>query len=183
MSGGWAPLSEVDRTDEDRFWELFGPSFRSVYRFLLRRCDKPTAEDLTQEVFLDLARRFRRGDDIETLTTGWLITVARSRLIDHVRARDRQDRKLRLAWSVSQREVNPDASPADDESPAELGRRTELALRTLSESERCAVLLHHLDGLPITEVAASLGRTVRATESLLARGRRKFRAAFEEVKP
>ena len=80
MSGGRAPLGEVDRTDEERFWELFGPSFRAVYRFLLPRCDKPTAEDLTQEVFLDLARRFRRGDDIEALTTGWLITVARSRL-------------------------------------------------------------------------------------------------------
>jgi RNA polymerase sigma-70 factor (ECF subfamily) len=182
MSGGWAPLGEVDRTDEDRFWERFGPSFRSVYRFLLQRCDKPTAEDLTQEVFLDLARRYRRGDDIEVLTTGWLITVARSRLIDHVRARDRQERKLRLAWSTSQRELDPELAPAD-ESPAELGRKTELALRTLSETERVAVLLHHLDGLPIAEVATSLGRSVRATESLLARARRKFRAAFGEGTP
>ena len=167
-------MDEVDRTDEERFWERFGPSFGTVYRFLRQRCDTPTAEDLTQEVFLDLARRFRRGDDLDGLTTGWLITVARSRLIDHVRARDRQERKLQLAWSAAR--TAEMGSTAPDGSPAELGRRTELALRTLSETERCAVLLHHLDGLPIADVATSLGRSVRATESLLARARRKFRA-------
>ena len=104
MSEGWAPVTDPGPRDEECFWQRFGPSFRSVYRFLLQRCDKATAEDLTQDVFLELARRFKRGDDVEVLTIGWLLTVARSRLIDHARKQERQDRKLRLAWSMSQRD-------------------------------------------------------------------------------
>jgi RNA polymerase sigma-70 factor (ECF subfamily) len=183
MSEGWAPVSEPRPVDEEHFWQLFEPSFRSVHRFLRQRCDQATAEDLTQEVFLELARRFRRGDDVAALSTGWLITVARSRLIDHVRRQDRQQRKLRLAWSMNQRSAEQAEARDGFDAEADLGARTELALRTLSDTERCALLLHHLDGLSITEVATSLGRSPRATESLLARARRKFRAAFAEVRP
>jgi RNA polymerase sigma-70 factor (ECF subfamily) len=41
--------------------------------------------------------------------------------------------------------------------------------------------LHHVDDLPVVEVADLLERSVVATESLLARARRSLRAAFEET--
>jgi RNA polymerase sigma-70 factor (ECF subfamily) len=151
-----------------------------VYGFLLRRCDKQTAEDLTQEVYVDLVRRVRGGDEPSGFTTGWLITVARSRLIDHMRAQQRRERKLSMAWSAAEPGERRGVV-IDSASLAEMGVATERALGELAEVERCVLVLHHLDGLSVADVASAIGRSQRATESLLARARRKFRAAFEET--
>jgi RNA polymerase sigma-70 factor, ECF subfamily len=151
-----------------------------VYGYFVRRCAREVAEDLTQEVYLDLARRARRGDDLSELTVGWLRTVAHSRLIDHVRAEARRERKLSLAWSAGGPEERAGVGTGHEAALLELGPATEHALEALSTAERCALVLHHLDGLSVADVASSIGRSTRATESLLARARRKFRAAFEE---
>lgn len=174
MDGGQVPVQTG--AGEAGFWRLYEASLRDVYAFLARRCDQHTAEDLTQEVFLELARRARGGDDLGSITTGWLISVARSRLIDHFRSQQRRERKLRLVWS------EPSPEPGDGR-PEDGGMEdaTERALRTLTEDERRALLLHHLDGLSIPDVAAVVGRSVRGTESLLARARRKFRNTYGEV--
>lgn len=176
------PAEGDEQATEERFWQLYAESLPQVFGFLLRRCGrKDTAEDITQEVYVHLVRRVRRGDDLAGLTTGWLLSVARSRLIDHLRAEQRRDRKLWLAWSAAEPEerLGIVASPA--QGMADMGASTEQALGALSTTERCALVLHHLDGMSVTEVAGSIGRSVRATESLLARARRKFRAAFEEA--
>jgi RNA polymerase sigma-70 factor (ECF subfamily) len=151
-----------------------------VYGFLVRRCDRQTAEDLTQEVYTDLVRRVGRGDDPSTFNTGWLISVARSRLIDHMRAAQRRERKLALAWTNSDADASR-GMVGDDSTSAEVDVATERALDGLAEVERCVLVLHHLDGLSVLEIADSIGRSPRATESLLARARRKFRAVYEEA--
>jgi RNA polymerase sigma-70 factor (ECF subfamily) len=167
-------------TAEARFWQLYAASLPHVHGFLSRRCDRQTAEDLTQEVYVDLVRRVRGGDDPARFTTGWLITVARSRLIDHMRAQQRRERKLSMAWSAA--EPRPgDRIVVDVSSSAELGAATERALDELAEVERCVLVMHHLDGSSVADIAAAIGRSERATESLLARARRKFRVAFEET--
>jgi RNA polymerase sigma-70 factor (ECF subfamily) len=175
-----APAGHHASSAEARFWQLYDASLPHVYGFLIRRCDKQTAEDLTQEVYVDLVRRVRRGDEPSGFTTGWLISVARSRMIDHMRAQHRRQRKLSLAWSAA--EPNERRGIAvDDAALADMGAATERALRGLAEAERCALVLHHLDGMSVADVADAIGRSTRATESLLARARRKFRAAFEET--
>jgi RNA polymerase sigma-70 factor, ECF subfamily len=174
-----APAGHDASTAEARFWQLYATSLPHVYGFLLRRCDRQTAEDLTQEVYVDLVRRVRRGDEPSGFTTGWLITVARSRLVDHMRAQQRRERKLSLAWSAA--ETSEHKGIVIDEASVDMGAATERALGELAEVERCALVLHHLDGLSVADVAESIGRSQRATESLLARARRKFRASFEET--
>lgn len=58
--------------------------------------------------------------------------------------------------------------------------RTETDLLVgLSSRERAAVVMHHVDGLSVADVAKELGATVRATESLLARARAKARSSKE----
>ena len=128
-------------------------------------------------------RRFRAGTAEVTereQRTRPPITVARSRLIDHMRAQQRRERKLSMAWSAAE-QGERQGIVLDDAPSADMGAATERALGELAEAERCVLVLHHLDGLSVADVADSIGRSVRATESLLARARRKFRAAFEET--
>jgi RNA polymerase sigma-70 factor (ECF subfamily) len=52
-------------------------------------------------------------------------------------------------------------------------------LGRLGAHHRSALVLRYLDGLPVREVAAHLGRTVGATEVLLVRARAAFRTRYE----
>ena len=54
------------------------------------------------------------------------------------------------------------------------------ALRCLNDHQRAALTLRYLDGLPVAEVARHLGRSLRATETLLARARTALRGVYRK---
>jgi RNA polymerase sigma-70 factor (ECF subfamily) len=54
-------------------------------------------------------------------------------------------------------------------------------LGRLSPAHRAALVLRYLDDLPVPQVAEALDRTLHATEALLVRARRAFRAAYEST--
>ena len=68
--------------------------------------------------------------------------------------------------------------PGDNIDNADL--RVLAALECLSERQRAALTMRHLDEKSVSEIADVLGTTYEATESLLARARRAFRTAYEE---
>jgi DNA-directed RNA polymerase specialized sigma24 family protein len=53
-------------------------------------------------------------------------------------------------------------------------------MRLLPANQRAALILHHVDGLPVREVAIAMQRSQTAVESLLSRGRERFRMVYEE---
>ncbi|NNE11191.1 MAG: RNA polymerase subunit sigma-24, partial [Ilumatobacter sp.] len=62
------------------FADMYDAHVEEVYRFVFRRCrDHALAEDITQETFM---AAIRKADDPSTLSVGWLMTVARNRLVD-----------------------------------------------------------------------------------------------------
>jgi RNA polymerase sigma-70 factor (ECF subfamily) len=139
-----------------------------VYGYLLRRCgDRAVAEDLTSEVFLAAVGA---RDDVGL---PWLIGTARHKLVDHWRRTAREDRTLSEAgWPCE------DSDPWDARLDVLLARQV---LAGLSPQHRAALVLRHVDDLPVPQVAAALGRTLHATEALLSRARAAFRRAYEEV--
>src|SRR5262249_28145994 len=98
-----------------------------------------------------------------TLSTGWLIGVARHKLSDHWRRQAREERTLRAVAA------EPEPGPADpwDETLDAVTAREVLGL--LGPHHRAALTLRYVDDLPVPEVAAILGRTVHATAALLGR--------------
>jgi RNA polymerase sigma-70 factor (ECF subfamily) len=155
------------RATLDPFLDLYERAFSDVYSYVASRVgDRGAAEDVTQEVFVAGARQVARGGDVDV---AWLKTVARNKLIDHWRARAREDRKLALAYS---------AGPATEAiSPANADRVSDV-LADLNPTYRAALVLRHLDGLSVPEVAALLERSVEATEQVLSRARAAFRHAY-----
>jgi RNA polymerase sigma-70 factor (ECF subfamily) len=161
-----------DRTE--RFLELYDQALPEVYGYLLHRCgDVSLAEDLTSEVFLAAARTVRWGG-LADLTVAWLIAVARNKLVDHWRRRAREERGLQLAARDASR---TEAARFD---AVEEGR-AHATLRRLPAQYRAALTLRYVDGLSVPAVAAEMGRTLHAAESLLARGRSEFRRLYMEA--
>ena len=146
----------------------------NIYSFILRRCgDRALAEDLTSDVMLRAVRETKRARSV--VTPAWLRTVARNRLVDHWRSKAREYRRLGLAWS------NPDPDEwSDDGTPLE-PEIVNQAMCQLPPDHQAVLSLRYLDDLAVREVAATLGRSVHATESLLARARRAFRTSYVEL--
>lgn len=157
---------------------LYDDALPQVYGYLLRRCDAaPLAEDLTAETFLAAVDGVRRGTCPTPPTTGWLIGIARHKLADHWRRRERDLRDLRLVGADRAVAAPTETDPWDERLDALHARET---LTRLAGQHRAVLVLRHVDDLPVPEVAAVLGRTVHATEALLVRARRAFRRAYGE---
>lgn len=150
---------------------LYDEALPTVYGYFVRRCgDRGTAEDLTSETFL-AAMDAARKQEPPPLTVPWLIGVARHKLADHYRRR--HDR-----FSTPVAEL-PEPVDAADDWDAELDRIVaEQVLVRLPEQHRTVLALRYLDDCSVPECAELIGRTVHATEALLVRARKAFRAQY-----
>ena len=151
---------------------LYDTALPQVYGYLVARCpSEALAEDLTAETFLAAVTAVRHGR-VPRLTTAWLITVARNKLVDHWRRLAREERSLTLAHADDR---------VDDPWDEVLDRGRALdVLAGLGPHHQAALALRYLDGMSVPQVASELDRTVHATEALLVRARRSFRRAYDE---
>jgi len=134
--------------------------------------DRALTEDLVQDVFVTLVRQ-RADRELEQLGLPWLLTVARSRFIDHIRsstARTLRETADDVVVVGSATEVDAEVVSAE---------HARWMLSQLPDAERWALVLAVVEGMPVTELADVLGRSVDATHSLLARGRRRLRLIME----
>jgi RNA polymerase sigma-70 factor, ECF subfamily len=173
--GSSAPGLTAELTlDPQRFAAVYQESLPAIYGYFLHRCGGrvSAAEDLTQETFVAAVAELRRGTRVQR-PLPWLYGIARHKLLDHYRRNDRDARRL-----APDAPVDPRDTALDDEWPR---ARAIEALARIAPSQRAALVLRHMDGLSVPEVATELGRSVEATESLLSRGRESFRRAFREA--
>ena len=148
----------------DEFTAFYRTHLPSVYGYLLRLCagDASQAEDLTQDVWFALVDELRRGR-VERADPRWLISVARSRFVDHAR----RERAGRLKLRLLPQHADDVGAPAGSEV---LDRLAEL-----QPLHRFVLVLRYVEDLPVPQVAAAIGRELTATNSLLARARAELR--------
>lgn len=162
----------MDRSGDDAIVDAVDRALPAVYAYLLRRCgDRALAEDLASESVLAAVRQLRAGR-LDSIDVAYLIGVARHKLVDHWRRQEREQRHL-VAFRGGVRDVE---SGVDDVFEAEPARAV---LLTLNPMQRAALTLRYVDDLPVPEVARVIGRSVHATETLLVRAKRAFRARYE----
>jgi RNA polymerase sigma-70 factor, ECF subfamily len=152
--------------------EFYDMAYDQAWRYLSRMTggDRALAEDLVQEVMLSVARDLAAGRSPRH-EGAWIVSVAHNRFINHVRSSSRAD--ARLARATDRSSGYPPAA-ANDRAAAAAEHAREL-LAQLPLEQRAAVALRHLDGYSVREIAEKLGRSVEATESLIARGVRTLR--------
>ena len=150
---------------------IYDVALPRVYGYLLSRCGQTmVAEDLTSDAFLAAVDALRRRP-MPAVSVAWLMGVARHKLVDHWRNQGREERGLRTV-AGSRLEVE---DPWDAQLDSMLAQIT---LRGMAPQHRAALTLRYIDDLPVSQVAALLGRTVHATEGLLVRARAAFRQAY-----
>jgi RNA polymerase sigma-70 factor (ECF subfamily) len=162
------------RAAGERLLATYDKGVAVVYAYLRRRVgSQDLAEELTAETFLAAAATVTRDPPSgpDSVTVGWLVGIARHKLVDHWRRAAREERTLTVLGTDE--EI---AEPWE----AVLDRfRAERVLAELPTQHRAVLTLRYLDDLAVRDVAELLGRTEHATEALLVRARRRFREAYD----
>jgi RNA polymerase sigma-70 factor (ECF subfamily) len=146
------------------------------YRMTGRRAE---ADDLSQEA---IARAIERASDLDETAAaeGWLFRIATTVCLDHLRAEQRTRSRTELVDPVVFEEVA--GSVMDPEQAVLLRDDVRLAvvaaLQHLAPKQRAVVLLHDVCGVPLGEVAVTIGTNGNAAKATLHRGR----AALERAR-
>ncbi|CAN5486899.1 sigma-70 family RNA polymerase sigma factor [soil metagenome] len=135
-----------------------------VFAFVARRI-RPVeeAEDIVAAVFVDAYRGWSRKRGEPRL---WLLGIARRKVADALR-------KRRQPWPLREEDAQGNAMQ-EFVTQAQADHAAALVAK-LPPDERDALLLQVLEELPIEEIAAILGRSLKATNSLLGRARTRVR--------
>jgi RNA polymerase sigma-70 factor (ECF subfamily) len=153
---------------------------RRVFRTALRLLNYPDdARDAAQEVYLRLYKSLKRIDPNRSLAP-WLYRVTVNVCRDLNRKRGRAA-ALALEDARTGEPAAPGPNPFEEAVRAAERRLIKLALRTLPEKERAAVVLRDLEGLSTAEVAAILGSSEGTVRSQLSTGRLRLKEARERL--
>jgi len=159
----------------ERLYEEYAPTVLGFLRDALG--DRGTAEDVHQQVFLEVWQRAPAYDPERAGLFTWIMTIARSRAIDELRRRVPEPRDPGASPSLTQL---PDTDP--ERLPEALVERWRVAhlLSTLRPEESALLRLRFYEGLSQSEIAerteiplgtvkmrmvAALGRLREAIES------------------
>jgi RNA polymerase sigma-70 factor, ECF subfamily len=131
------------------------------------------AEEILQEVFLQLWRRAPQFDPARGTLAGFLVTLARSASIDRLRARHaRRTEPAGLVDSVAL------VTPVDLASLEDARGHVARALATLPEAEKAVLELAYFEGLSQSEIAERTGSPLGTVKGRARNGLRRLRAAL-----
>jgi RNA polymerase sigma-70 factor (ECF subfamily) len=153
------------------FEQLYDRHSRIVYSLLLRILHQAgTAEEVVQDVFLQLWRNAAQYDQSRGPFLPWLLTMARNRALDTLRLKSERQRRRENQTE----ELPPVASVAPQyEKDLDEKRRAEKVralMDSLAPQQKKAIELAYFDGLSHTEIAAALEEPLGTVKSWIRNG-------------
>lgn len=169
-------MRRAARGDAQAFEELYDELSPAVYGLARRVVRDPArAEDVTQEVFLDVWRKATRFDVERGKAKTWVMTIAHRRAVDAVR---RSEAQKRQDHQGAPDEVSHD-EPADALITAEEHGAVRECLETLTDLQLESVRLAYFNGYTYGEVATLLDKPLPTIKTRMRDGLIRLRDCLE----
>ena len=170
VSSDAALVQQLLRRDVRAFEQLYDRHSRMVYGLVLRILQQgSTAEEVVQDVFLQLWRNASRDQASRGPFVPWLLTLARNRALDTLRLKsERQRRREDQTEELPQIAQLPQYEQALDEK-----RRAEVVrslMSSLSPPQKKAIELAYFEGLSHSEIAEALHEPLGTVKSWIRNG-------------
>jgi RNA polymerase sigma-70 factor (ECF subfamily) len=176
----WAgTMARVAERDEAALARLFDGTSKAVYGFALQLVkDSALAEDIMMEVFLQVWRTAETYDPQRGSVLAWIITLARSRTIDSLRARkSRRANHQQDLSDVALFDTRP--SPEHAAMWAGCALLVRSAIATLCPDQKQAIELAYFSGFSHHEIATRSGVPLGTVKTRIRMGRLKLRELLE----
>ena len=170
-------LDAMARGDKSALALLYDSLGRPLYSLALRIVnDSGEAQDIVQDVFLQIWQKSGTYDTSRGSVFGWAATLTRNRAIDRVRMRKRRSELL----AESAADLQPAPMSDNEESGASLwikekARAVRDALRQLAPDQQKAIELAFFIGLTQLQIAAKLNEPLGTVKARIRRGLLKLR--------
>lgn len=182
-------VERLIRGEQTAFDGFFHGYFSRLYRFVLPRVgnNDDVAQELCQQTLVRAVRKLAGYRGEASLFT-WLCQIARNQISDYWQLQQLEtSRVVRIEdSSVVRATVESMAAPLAEQperlhAQGELLRLVQVALDHLPVHYGNALEWKYLDGLSVTQIAARLGQSAIATQSILSRARTSFREVFASL--
>jgi RNA polymerase sigma-70 factor (ECF subfamily) len=168
MAGGQRPALE----------QFYDRHARLVFALALRILrNQADAEEVTQEVFLQVWREASRYDAARGTPQAWIVMLARTRAIDKLRATRRLGDHRREAVNLERMEVSSARGTDDQMADRQLVLGV---LANLSSTQRQLLELVYYEGLTQTEIADRTGLPLGTVKTRIRMGLEQLRAALND---
>ncbi|MHB0913949.1 MAG: RNA polymerase sigma factor [Armatimonadota bacterium] len=176
-------VERARRGDVPSFERLFAKHHRRVYNLVYRMVeDEQDAADLTQDTFVRAYNSLHHLDSGEAFYS-WVRTIAVNLCRDFFRKRGRTvrteslDQKVELdgGGEVEREFADWSTNPERSLDRKDMQETVQRAISSLSEEYRTAVILHHIEGMDVKEMADLLQVPVGTVKSRLSRAREDLR--------
>ncbi|HKR13671.1 MAG TPA: sigma-70 family RNA polymerase sigma factor [Pyrinomonadaceae bacterium] len=166
-------LKAVAAKDEAALGRIYDRYRVILFGVLLRILnDRAEAEDVLQEVFLQVWRRAGDFDENRGRPFTWLVTLARSRGIDRLRTLASRERVAQAGAKEAGEEFS---DAATDAVRSEQRGVVNKALDQLPEEQKRPLMLAYFDGLTQSEIAKQLGAPLGTVKTRMRSGMIKLR--------
>jgi RNA polymerase sigma-70 factor (ECF subfamily) len=172
-----ALLAKIVKGDHQAFSQLYDHSSTLLYTLAVRILgSREEADELLQDVYLEVWRKIARYDIGRGTPIAWLITLTRSRAIDRLRARAVRGQSATLQLneaSASVADLGP--SPYETQTDQELRIAVGNAITALPSAQQQAIELAYYEGLSHMEIAARLNQPLGTVKTRIKLGMSKLR--------
>jgi RNA polymerase sigma-70 factor (ECF subfamily) len=168
-----AMLTRIGQRDENAMEEIFRRYSGPVYSVALRVLrDSSQAEDVLQEVFLQLWRKPAAFVQNRGSLGAWLVVIARNRAIDVLRRRKPSD-------SVDDVVLASTVNVADEAERNTMMEKVRRVIADLPMEQRKSLELAYFEGLSHTEIASRTGDPLGTVKTRIRQALISLRKAFQ----
>jgi RNA polymerase sigma-70 factor, ECF subfamily len=171
-----ALVERIMAGDEGALSALYDRYSGMLYAMLLRILkDSGAAEEVLQDLFLQLWRGAARFDANRGSLAGWLLVIGRHRALSRLRGKERREFVPDESEGFSLSALPSSEDLENEAARTQLMNRLRGALASLPQEQREAVELAYFEGMTQTEIAARMGSPLGTVKS-------RVRAAMQTLK-
>ena len=168
-----AALQRVANGDRKAFHEVYRRTSAKLFGVCLRIfAEREEAEDVLQEVYVSVWHKAGQFDPARASPITWLVTMARNRAIDRLRARER---RITTPIETIEEPADETASALDCMIEAEGETRIEYCLGRLSDGDATLIRTAFYEGATYNELAERSRQPLGTVKSRIRRAFLKLR--------
>jgi len=172
-------VKQIRKGQQDAFKILYHKYSDLLFAYILHELcyNKEVASDIWQETWMIAVEKIDNFQ-FKSIFFTWLCGIAKNKIYDYYRKTKRQDSFVstkKIQFDIDSEEI--DIESIDNETKS----KVVLVLANLNDDYRYVLTEKYIENKSTDEIAKSIGRSYKATESVLARAREAFRIKFNKT--